>query len=267
MATWQNKIVVITGGSAGLGLEIAKAFAKKQALPVIIGRDENRCHSAVEWLASDGLKAEFVIGDVTQDDSIEKSIDEILERHGQIDVFVNNVGRSIRVDLMKASIDQYQELMELNLMAAIRCSHFVLPALAKTSGHLVNIGSLSSRVAWPFLGPYTTSKFALDGFTQQLRVEGPGNVHYMMVCPGPIKRDDSGTRYNKEFEDLPANAKKPGAGANIKGLDPGFVAGKIVTGCERRKREIVLPARVRILFAINSISPALGDWILRRMMK
>ena len=266
MTNWKNKIVVITGGSAGLGFAIAQAFGKFDAKPILIGRNEARCRSAVQALANQSIIADFETADVTNQQSATTAIDQIVDRHQQIDVFINNAGRSIRVDLMKATVEQYRELMEVNFFAAVSCTQHVLPILADSSGHLVNIGSLSSRTAWPFLGPYTTSKYALAGYTHQLRLEGPRNVHFMLVCPGPIARDDSGSRYNDESGHVPETALKPGAGARLKGISANYVAKKIVAGCRRRKREIVLPIRARLLFAISSLSPPLGDWISRRMM-
>lgn len=264
MANWEDKTVLITGGSAGLGLAVAKAFAERGANIVIVGRDSSRLESAVEDIQQLGADVRAIEADVTKQDDVQRVFDTVARDNGQLHVLVNAVGRSVRAKLESVEVDQYREMMEANLYSAIACTKAAMPMLEQSSGHIVNIGSLSSKTAWPFMAPYTTSKFALAGYTQQLRLEGPANVHFMLVCPGPIKRDDAGTRYQAEQNDLPEKAYKPGAGAKLKGLDPDRVAREIIKGCEKRRPEIVLPFKPRLLFMLSAISSRLGDWILRK---
>ncbi len=266
MSFWKEKIVVITGGSAGLGLAIAREFGRQRATPVIISRNPANLELAIAALKQDQIDAHAIVADVLIVEQIAQAVAEIASRFGRIDVWVNNVGRSVRIDLAQATADHFRELMEVNLISAVNCTRAVLPHLERSSGHLVNIGSLSSRTAWPFLAPYTTSKFALAGFTQQLRIEGPANVHYLLACPGPIQRDDSGLRYQGATEQLPGHALQPGAGARIEGLSATKVAKGIVRACQRRRVELVMPLRVRLLFVIAAFSPRLADWVLRRVM-
>lgn len=266
MSHWKDKIVAITGGSAGLGLAIAREFGRRGAKIVLISRDQKHLERAVAELAQERIEGDWVVADVLDEAQVAQAVEIISQRHGRIDVWVNNVGRSIRVDINQATAEHYRELLEVNLMSAVNCTRLVLPLLEKTGGHLVNIGSLSSKTAWPFLAPYTTSKFALAGYTQQLRIEGPRNVHYLLACPGPIKRDDAGSRYNHDGHQLPGHALQPGAGARIEGLTAATVARGIVGACERRKAEVIMPFRARILFAIAAFSPRLADWILRKLI-
>jgi uncharacterized protein len=266
MPKWNDKIVAITGGSAGLGLALAKEFGRRGAKPILISRSQENLERAIAELTAEQVAGEYLIADVLNEAQIGQAIARIAQRHGRIDAWINNVGRSIRIDMAQASPEHYRELLEVNLISAITCTRLVLPHLEKTAGHLVNIGSLSSKTAWPFLAPYTTSKFALAGYTQQLRIEGPRNVHYLLACPGPIKRNDAGLRYNGGGQQLPGHALQPGAGAKIEGLSAATVARGIVRACERRRAEVVMPFRARILFAIAAFSPRLADWILRKLI-
>ena len=266
MPFWKDKIVVITGGSAGLGLSIAQEFGRHGAKLVIISRSRANLETAVAALKQEQIDAHPIVADVLQIEQISQAVHEIASSFGQIDVWVNNVGRSVRIDLSQATAEHYRELMEVNFISAVNCTLAVLPHLERSSGHLVNIGSLSSKTAWPFLAPYTTSKFALAGYTQQLRIEGPANVHYLLACPGPIQRDDSGLRYQGATEQLPGHALQPGAGARIEGLSAARVAQGIVRACQHRRAELVMPLRVRLLFVIAAFSPRLADWVLRRVM-
>lgn len=304
MVNWNNKVVVVTGGSSGLGREIAAEYLRAGCHVVCLARNAVKLDDAVQQLRklkpesaptpdlkpdlelesrplSDQSAADSgagqtdkptstaagsvigVVADVTDDNSITAAVAEIIKQHEQIDVWINNVGRSLRIALADATVDDYRELMEINFLSVVRCTLAVLPMLDRTSGHLVNIGSLASKTAWPWVAPYATSKHALAAYHHQLRLEGPRSVHYMFVCPGPIARTDAGVRYSGEGSKLPDHVAKPGAGVKLKGIPPSEIAKKIRLGCERRKADIVMPWKARIAFALAQLSPRLGDRLLR----
>ena len=205
-----------------------------------------------------------IVADVTDDTSVQSAVAQIESQFGRLDVWVNNVGKSTRASITECSIDTYNDLMQLNVYSAIRCTQFALPLLQKSSGSLLSIGSLASKTAWPWMAPYSVSKHALAAFMHQLRLEGPDNVNFLHVLPGPIKRSDAGTRYNDQAASVSEAARKPGAGAKVKGIDPKFLAEKIVRAEQRRQSELIVPNKSRILFAVAQLSPTLGDWLLRR---
>ena len=180
----------------------------------------------------------------------------------------NNAGRSTRGAVLDASPEDFQQLLDVNFLATVRMTRAFAPQLLASGGHLVNIGSLASKVAAPYLGAYPASKFAVAAYTQQLRLElGPQGLHVMLVCPGPIARDDGGVRYGAETPGVPVIAQGPGGGARIKTIDPDKLAARIVDACERRRTELVVPGSARILFALSQLSARLGDWLLRRSMR
>lgn len=267
MANWTNKVVVVTGGSSGLGRAIAAEFKGVGAQVVCLARDQQKLTAAVDELSQSGEKVGAVVADVTDDASVIAAVTEIRQRHGQIDLWVNNVGRSLRIALTDAQVADYQALMEINFLSAVRCSLAALPELDRTSGHLVNIGSLASKTGWPLVAPYATSKHALAAYHHQLRLEGPRSVHYLFVCPGPIRRADAATRYADQASKLPSqpdHAAKPGAGVKLKGIAPEKIATQIRIGCEKRKADIVIPGKARIAFALAQLSPWLGDYLLKK---
>lgn len=265
MPDWNQKVVLISGGSQGLGLAIARAFGRKRAQVVLWARNESGLEEAVNSLKAEGIAASSQSVDVLRDEEVQRGIETLLGKFGRLDVLVNAVGKSTRIPLTETSLDSYQEFMRMNFETAVRCSLAALPSLDQQQGHIVNIGSLSSKTAWPFMAPYTTSKHALAGFSQQMRLEGPSSVHTMLVCPGPIRRADAGQRYQTEGNEIPDAASRPGGGAPVKGLDPELIAEKIVRGCERRKPELILPSWLKWLFCLSQFSPSLGDWILKRV--
>ena len=261
MSIWEGKVVVVTGGSSGFGKVLADVFASKGADVITIGRSQQRL---LEAQRQSEFELTPIVGDVCDDQSIETAITQIIETKGRIDVWVNNVGASTRVTLEQCGLDEYQRMMDVNFFSAVRCTLAVLDSIRASSGSIVNIGSLAAKTAWPLMVPYCTSKHALAAFTHQVRLEAPANIHALFVCCGPIRRDDAGNRYNDESKNLPDAAKKPGGGVKLKGIDPVRLAEKILVAVKHRKKELVVPFYARILFAIQQLSPSLGDWLSRK---
>jgi short-subunit dehydrogenase len=204
--------------------------------------------------------------DITSDEQVASLIGSTMDRFGRLDLLVNCAGKSGRGKVLETTPQQFQELWELNFLALVRCTRAAAPHLLKSRGHLVNIGSLAGKSAARFLGPYPATRFAVAAYTQQLRLElEPEGLHVLLVCPGPIKRSDAEQRYAEEAKDLPESAKKPGGGLKLKGIDPQRLAKRILRACERRQKELVVPCRSKMLFALSQLSPSLGDWVVNRM--
>jgi short-subunit dehydrogenase len=130
---------------------------------------------------------------------------------------------------------------------------------------LINIGSLASKVASAYLGAYPPSKFAVAAYSQQLRLElGPRGLHVLLVCPGPLLREDAGHRYDEHASSLPPSARRPGAGARLTAIDPYVLGKRIIRACRHRESELIVPGKVRWLVALAQLSPAWGDWLIRR---
>ncbi|PHS12090.1 MAG: oxidoreductase [Blastopirellula sp.] len=270
MSYWNDKIAIVTGASSGFGLVLATQLVRQGATVVLVARDEDKLEAVCDSLNSDSDSsnkgtADYFAADVTSTEDVTKLFAFVSEKHGRLDLLVNNAGLSARGRIEETSLDDFAKMIELNVMAVVRCSQAAIPLLRKSKGHLVNIGSLASKSASKFIGPYATTKFAVAGLTHQLRLElAEDGIHVMLVCPGPITRSDSGSRYNDQAAELPAEIRKPGAGVKIKTLCPEKLAADILTACEKRKSELVRPSKAKILFAIAQLSPAWGDWVLKK---
>ena len=265
MDQWKDKVVVITGGSSGLGVALAQQFATADARVVCLARGQEQLEATVGELTGTGsLDVQSVVADVTDDQSVSGAIASIIDSHGRIDVWINNVGKSLRIALADATVANFEDLMQVNFYSAVRCTRAVMAELERSGGSLINIGSLASKTGWPFVSPYAASKHALAAYHHQLRLEGPASVHFLLVCPGPICRADSETRYADQAAGLPDGVAKPGAGAKVKGIDPNELARRVRIACEKRKLELVMPWKARIAFAISQLSPWLGDRLLKQ---
>ena len=269
MDYWANKIVVISGGAAGFGFELAKAFVHRDATVFILGRNEDKTVTAAVELKKFGRAGKGlafpVKCDMQKRESVEAAALTIVERSGRIDAWVNNVGRSTRTRINETQVDDYREFLDINLFTAIHGTQVAQPYLEKTQGHLINIGSLSCKTAWPYLAPYTVSKFALAGFTEQVRLENRDRFHVLLVCPGPMERSDAGQRYHEDVSvNLPDAANQPGAGAPVRLISPTRIAQATLRACERNRHELVYPFKIRLLIAIRALFPQVGHWLLKK---
>jgi short-subunit dehydrogenase len=174
----------------------------------------------------------------------------------------------MRGTVLTTPAEEFRALIDTNFMSAVLCTHAFAEPLIKSRGHLVFIGSLASKVAAGYLGAYPASKFPLAALAQQLRMElGDKGLHTLLVCPGPIARDgsESEARYVNQAPDVPVAAHQPGGGAKVRAIDPKWLSERILSACEKRRAELVVPRYARLLFAASQLSPRFGDWCLRKL--
>jgi NAD(P)-dependent dehydrogenase (short-subunit alcohol dehydrogenase family) len=265
MSFWHDKVALVTGGSSGLGRVIADAFVGAGARVVIAGLEAEAVAAAADQMRPSGRDVLGIHADITRQDQVDALFAQTLERFGRLDALVNSAGRSMRGNVLDTTPEQFRELMELNLIALVRCTRAAAPHLLRQRGHVVNIGSLASKSAARWVGAYPATKFAVAAYSQQLRLElGPRGLHVLLVCPGPIARRDPRLYPLEGLEDVPHEARRPGAGVRVKAIPPEKLARAILRACERRQPELVMPAKARWLFALSQLWPGLGDWMVLR---
>ena len=259
---WQNKIVVVTGGSSGLGRVIAETFHRAGAKLALVALEKPDVEKAAAEIGGDTLP---ISADITRQEDVDHIFETVKKHFSQLDVLVNNAGRTMRGTVLGTTPEQYQALFDLNVLGTIRCTRAAASMLLERKGHIVNIGSLAAKTAVKYVGAYPVSKFAVAAFSQQLRLElGPEGLHVLLVCPGPIRRENERLYPLEGLEGIPESARKPGAGVKVKRIDPNYLAQKILTYCEKRKPELVIPGKARILFALSQLSPSFGDWMVKK---
>ncbi len=263
MKYWHDKIVLVTGGSNGLGRVIAETFGLNGAKIAIAGLEPGDVEKTGEEMRLKGIEVLPLVADVTKPADARRIVDETVAKYGALDALVNAAGRTHRGFLMQTSLEEFQSLWNLNVMGTIACTQAAVPYLLKRKGHVVNIGSLAAKSAARWVGAYPTTKHAVAAFSQQLRLETrPDGLHVLLVCPGPVKRDNPRLYALKNAEGIPQSALMPGGGVKVGKIDPHVLAQRILTMCEKRRPELVVPWKARILFSIAQMFPRLGDWIV-----
>jgi NAD(P)-dependent dehydrogenase (short-subunit alcohol dehydrogenase family) len=184
----KNSITLITGSSSGIGLATSLYLARRGYTVWATMRNLEKASELRKIIESERLPIELAQLDVCDDSSVKEAVAQILQKSGRIDVLVNNAGYGLRGAIEEVSLDEWKRQFETNFYGVIRVTQAVLPQMrAQRSGAIVNISSVLGRMAIPFSGPYTASKFALEGLTETLRYElAPWNIKVVLIEPGFI---------------------------------------------------------------------------------
>ena len=185
------KTVLITGSSRGIGLETALAFGREGYQVFATLRNPERATGLKQIIKDESLPISIHAMDVNSDESVRSCIREIIQKFGTIDVLVNNAGLGINGSIEELPMSEFKAVMETNYFGVIRCIKSVLPEMRKKkSGCIINVSSVSGRLASSPLGPYSASKFALEAMSEALAQEvKPFNIRVRIIQPGIIDTD------------------------------------------------------------------------------
>ena len=190
---YADKVVVITGGSSGIGKGCAEQFVKAGARVVVCCNNDDEGSSVAASLRDVAVRqgsgdADFVYCDVTKTEDIRSLIDSTISRHGKIDCLINNAGwHPPHKPIDDFSIQEFRDLLELNLVSIFTASKFALPYLRQTKGNIINMASLVAVIGQRHATTYVATKGAITAFTKALAVdEAPNGVRVNSVSPGNI---------------------------------------------------------------------------------
>jgi short-subunit dehydrogenase len=260
----RGKTVLITGGSRGLGLVMAREFAREGAKIAICARDMEELERAREDLAGRGANVQIVPCDVTDREQVDLMVRTVRAHYGQIDVLVNNAG-VIEVGPMETmNIEDYQEAMKTHFFGPLYTTLAVLPEMRERGdGHIVNISSIGGKVSVPHLLPYCASKFALVGFSEGLRTElAKDGVVVTTVCPGLMRTGSPRNaifkgQHRAEYAWFSISDSLP-----ILSMSAERAAGKIITACKRGDAELVLTVQAKLAVKLHALFPELTTDLL-----
>jgi NAD(P)-dependent dehydrogenase (short-subunit alcohol dehydrogenase family) len=170
----EGKVVLITGGSSGIGKAAAFRLAEAGAVTLIIARDPQKLEAAKQEAASRGLTLETYAGDITHPEQCAEVVQTILKNHGAVDILINSAGRSIRRSISESydRMHDFERTMQVNYLGSIRITMALLPAMCrKGDGHVVNISTIGTQVSLPRFSAYVASKSALEAWTRSAAAE------------------------------------------------------------------------------------------------
>jgi short-subunit dehydrogenase len=264
----KGKVVLVTGGSRGLGFAIARELALSGARLALTARDAAELDRARSRLVASGCAAEADVWIYSCDVSVEAQVRDLVTsataHFGSIDVVVNNAGIILVGPLESQTLDSFHQAMSINFFGALHTTLAVLPQmLARGDGAIVNIGSIGGKVAFPHLLPYVASKFAITGWSQGLRAELTGRgIRVTTVSPG-IMRTGSHiqARYTgdaqQEYRWFAAAASLPGTATNATAS-----ARKIVNALAMGSAEVSIGLQAIIAARFSNVAPELTAALL-----
>jgi short-subunit dehydrogenase len=262
--SFRGRTVLITGGSRGLGLALAREMAWRGARLAICARDPDSLERARASLARAGAEVVAVPCDVTDRNSVEALVEEVHRSLGPIDVLINNAGVIEVGPAETMAVSDYEEAMGTNFWGMLYPTLAVVPEMRqRKSGRIVNITSIGGKLGIPHLLPYSASKFAAVGFSQGLRTEvAADGVKVVTVVPGLMR---TGSPRNAVFR---GQHRSEYAWFSISDALPGLsisaedAARRIVEACRRGDAEVLFPVTTRMAAVANAIAPGVTSRLL-----
>jgi NAD(P)-dependent dehydrogenase (short-subunit alcohol dehydrogenase family) len=256
---FNGKVVLITGGSRGLGLVLARQFAIEGARLAICARDPEELTHAVDDLASNGVDVLAVPCDIGSQDDVARMVGEVVSHFGGVDVLVNNAGTIAVGPMETMTVADYEEAMKTHFWGPLYTTLAVLPHLRnRGGGRIVNVSSIGGKVAVPHLLSYSPSKFAAVGLSEGLRAElAPQGVHVVTVIPGLMRTGSYSAAYYKGDARLEYSLFAPFSSSPLNTVAGARAARRIVRAIERREPEVTIGVHARLLARANGVAPGL----------
>ncbi|HSA48705.1 MAG TPA: SDR family oxidoreductase [Yinghuangia sp.] len=254
-----GKTALVTGGSRGLGLLIARELAGQGVNVAICARDENELTRAGHIIRRDtGREVASFVCDIGMADQVDRLAEMVTEQLGTVDILVNNAGIITVAPVEDVTPEQFESAMDIMFTGPMRLTLALLPAMREQDdGRIVNITSIGGRIAAPHLLPYVSAKFAAVGFSEGLRAELAGSgVSVTTVVPGLMRTGSHrsarfGGRYEREYAWFSAAATMP-----LLSMNAERAARAIVRAAARRRPELVLTPAAKAAVRLHGLAPA-----------
>ncbi len=257
--TFRDKTVLITGGSRGLELVLARQLADEGARLAIAARDADTLERARAELAGRGAEVLAVPCDIADRAACEALVGAAVERFGRVDVLVNNAG-IIQVGPLEAvTLDDFAETMGVHFWGPLYLTLAVLPGMReRRAGRIVNVSSFGGKVSQPHFVPYSASKFALTGLSEGLRAElAKDGIAVTTICPGILRTGSHRQAIFKGQHHLEYTLFSIGAALPLTAMSAESAARRILTTCRQGDAEVVFPRSVALLSQLHGLSPGL----------
>lgn len=254
-------MAVVTGAGSGLGRALAVELAYAGATVVGVDVDAGGLARTVAITGEAGTRCLAKCADVSLYGDMERTAADVLDEFGRVDILVNNAGVGVGGELSQVPVEDFEWIVGINLMGEVHGTKAFLPSMIERgSGHVVNVASLSGLVPLPFHLPYTTTKYALTGFSEALSVElRKYGVWVTLVCPGAIRTNiikntrtpESGSQGQSDFKERFRGVIED------RGMQPEKAARKVLAGVEKGRFLCLVGAEAHLLYQFHRLAPGL----------
>jgi len=251
----KNKLVIVTGASSGIGKACAIAFAKKGANLVLAARSADKLNEISREISLLGVEVLCIPTDVSKEADCKILMEKTLDKFGRIDVLVNNAGISMRAAFADLDLQVLKKVMDVNFWGSVYCTRYAIKSLLENKGSVVGVSSIAGYKGLPGRTGYSSSKFAMHGFLEALRIENlKKDLHVLLACPGF-------TASNIRNSALAADGSSQGETPRDeqKMMQPEEVAEAIVEAVIKRKDRLTLTVNGKLTVFLNKFFPKWVD--------
>jgi NAD(P)-dependent dehydrogenase (short-subunit alcohol dehydrogenase family) len=263
--SFQGRVALVTGGSRGLGLVLARQICDEGGRVAILARDEDELGRAKNDLAAHGGEVLTIRCDLLERAQIQSAVQQTLDRFGKIDVLINNAGIIEVGPLDHMSREDFERSMGVHFWAPYELTMQVVPEMRRHGGgRIVNISSIGGKMAVPHMAPYSASKFALIGFSDAVRAElANDNIFVTTVAPGLMR---TGSHVNAKFKgkhDAEFAWFSASSGMPLISMKAERAARKILAASRRGQPSLILTFAARGQVAVNAVFPNLAGHAMK----
>lgn len=266
---FKNKVALITGGSRGLGLVIARQLCQSGANTALIARDTDELARAKAELDRYGTKVLTIQCDLLESAQIQSAVRQTIEHFGRIEILINNAGIIEVGPLQHMQRQDFERAMQLHFWAPFELMWEIIPGMRRQGGgRIINIASIGGKIAVPHMAPYTASKFALVGLSDALRAElACENIFVTTVTPGLMRTGSEGHAMFKgdhtaEYKSFAGASKLPFASISAE-----RAATRILKACAHGQPALAMPLPARALIITNALFPNLAGRVMKLVNK
>lgn len=258
----KDKVVIITGGSSGIGKALAEEFGKNGSKILITGRNKTDLNQAVSELKNNSIQIAGLVADASLEDDNKRMVTETLKLFGKIDILINNAGITMRALFEEVDMSVVKKVMDINFYGALYATQACLPEIIKNKGSVVGISSIAGFRGLPGRTGYSASKFALNGFLEVLRTEMLyRGVHVLTACPGFTT---SNIRNRALTKDGSVQGESPRD--ENKMMTAEECARHIYNATVKRKNFLILTSQGKLAVWLNKWFPSMADKMVYNVM-
>ena len=249
----EHRVALVTGGASGLGRALCEQLAADGAFVIVTDINADGAEQIAAAIRQRGGRAAAMALDVSRETEVEQAVDEVVSTHGRLDYMINNAAVAIVGELRDGNVADFRRVVDVNLFGVVHGTMAAYRVMLRQGfGHIVNISSLVGLMPTPILTAYSTSKWAIIGFSTAVRAEAAGlGVKVSVACPGLVRTDmgDHNVYWNVRKEDHLAQLPLRWA------MDPAQVAKGILRGVARNQEIIMFPFSVRVAWWMYRACP------------
>ncbi|RYY58073.1 MAG: SDR family oxidoreductase [Chitinophagaceae bacterium] len=255
---FKDKVVVVTGGTDGIGKALVDDLLQAGARVATCGRDHDKLYRLQATYPSFPLHT--MVADVSNENESRRFIETTIKNFGKVDILINNAGISMRALLKDASTEVIRRVMDINFFGAVYCTKYALDSIIENKGTIVGVSSIAGYRGLPGRSAYSASKFALQGWLEAVKTELiDSKVHVMWVCPGFTASNIRSAALDKDAQSHGETNMDEG-----KMMTAEECSRHILKAIVRKKRTLVLTFTGKETVFLTKFFPKLADWFTHR---